>query len=232
MCAIQATPRGVDAATFSSWASASKRTEGVSLCGGFVVVQGEHFLKHGVPPPAVQPHHTSTEAAVCTHSYSMCLHTFEVTGCGGRGVAGGPGGRAPSRLPKKVGGGQWAVGCTHSHPAEQHPAALAASISAHSVNSTCLLLRMHSSQALGWLLLLNTAGRSRYFHLEVLAEDGSRSVTSVSGPCLDNVLSCRNGLAGEDDRGVRWHVWGMPGSLGQANCTLGKSAFHVMSAWG
>ena len=63
----------------------------------------------------------------------------------------------------------------------------------------------------------------------VLAEDGSRS---VSGPCLNNVLSCRNSLAGEDDRGVRWHVWGMPGSLGQANCTLGKSAFQVMSPVG
>ena len=78
---------------------------------------------------------------------------------------------------------------------------------------------MHSSQALGWLLLLNTAGGSLprvNCLLEVLAEDGSRS---VSGPCLDNVLSCRNALAGEDARGVRWHVWGMPGSLGQANRT-------------
>ena len=115
--------------------------------------------------------------------------------------------------------GHWAVGCTHSHPAEQRPAALAASISAHSVNSTCLLSKMHSSQALGWLLLLNTAGGSIpcvIYHLEVLAED---SLRSVSGPCLDNVLSCCNALVGEDARGVRWHVWGMPGSLGQANCT-------------
>ena len=71
--------------------------------------------------------------------------TFQITQKGGRWA---------------VGSGHHAVGCTHSHPAEQRPAALAASISAHSVNTTCLLLTMHSSQALGWLLLLNTAGSS------------------------------------------------------------------------
>ena len=127
-------------------------------------------------------------------------------------------------------GGLWAHHAVGS--AEQRPAALAASISAHSVNTTCLLLRMHSSQALGWLLLSNTAGGSIprvNYHLEVLAED---SLRSVSGPCLDNVLSCRNALARKDARGVRWHVWGMPGSLGQANCTLGKSAFQVRSPVG
>jgi hypothetical protein len=144
-------------------------------------------------------------------------------------VAGSPGAGYLPDYPKG-----WVVGapCSGLGYAEQRPAALVASTSAHSVNTTCLLLRMHSSQALGWLLLLNTAGGSLprvNCLLEVLAEDGSRS---VSGPCLDNVLSCRNALAGEDARGVRWHVWGMPGSLGQANCTLGKSAFQVMSPVG
>ena len=131
-------------------------------------------------------------------------------------MAGSPGAGYLPDYPKG-----WVVGapCSGLGYAEQRPAALAASISAHSVNTTCLLLTMHSSQALGWLLLLNTAGGSLprvNCLLEVLAEDGSRS---VSGPCLDNVLSCRNALAGEDARGVRWHVWGMPGSLGQANRT-------------
>ena len=153
-------------------------------------------------------------------------------------MAGGAGAGHLPNYPKRWAVGRApcshiAVGCTHSHPAEQRPAALAASISANSVNTTCLLLTMHSSQALGWLLLLNTAGSSISrvnYHSEVVD-----ACVPSAGPALtacSRVAMLRPALAREDARGVRWHVWGMPGSLGQANCTLGKSAFQVRSPVG
>jgi hypothetical protein len=76
---------------------------------------------------------------------------------------------------------------------------------------------MHSSQALGWLFLLNTAGGSIprvNYHSEVVD-----ACVPSAGPALtacSRVAMLRPALARKDARGVRWHVWRMPGSLGQA----------------